>query len=205
VGQRDIRGVVVQDFSSADSPAKKAGIEPGDLITELDGHPVSYVAQLQQAVGFRKPGETVNVTVMRRGGVKKVIPVKLAEAPSDDQVAARQPDTTADSENHAHATRLGIELQPLSSDAAARLGDDRVGPHVTDVDVDSPARNELFPAGDGFGDVITHVNGRRVRTVQEFDDAIRHIPAGQVLSLQVYNPQVPQGGGSRVVRIRLPD
>jgi serine protease Do len=206
VGQKEIRGVVVQDYSSADSPAKKAGIEPGDLITELDGQPVSYVAQLQQAVAFRKPGETVRVTVLRRGGIKKVIPVKLAEAPSDDQVASRQPDTTTDTENHPHTTKLGIALEPLPRDAAAQLGDDHVGPHVTDVEVDGPARGALFPAGgDSFGDVITHVNGTRVRTVQQFDDAIRDVGAGQVISLQVYNPQVPQGGGSRVVRIRLPN
>jgi serine protease Do len=206
VGQREIRGVVVQDYSSPDSPAKKAGIEPGDLITELDGQPVSYVAQLQQTVGFRKPGETVKVTVVRPGGVKKVIPVKLAEAPSDDQVASRSNDSTADTENHPHATKLGIALQPLAQDAAAQVGADHIGPHVTDVDLDSPARDRLIPAGNGFGDIITAVNGTRVRTVKEFDDAIRDIGAGQVVSLQVYNPQVPApSGGSRVVRIRMPD
>jgi len=206
VGQKEIRGVVVQDFSSADSPAKAAGLEVGDLITELDGQPVSYVAQLQQTVGFRKPGETVNVTVVRPGGVKKVIRVKLAEAPSDVQLASRSQDTTGDTENHPHATKLGIELEPLAQDAAAQVGADHVGPHVTDVEVDSPARDQLFPAGNGFGDIITRVNGARVRTVKEFDDAIRGVEAGQVVSLQVYNPQVPQpNGGSRVVRIRMPD
>jgi serine protease Do len=206
VGQSEIRGVVVQDYSSADSPAKKAGIEPGDLITELDGQPVSYVAQLQQAVGFRKPGETVKVTVVRPGGVKKVLPVKLVEAPSDEQVAARSEDTTADTGDRPHATKLGIALEPLAQDAAAQVGNDHVGPHVTDVDLDSPARDQLIPAGNGFGDIITQVNGTRVRTVKEFDDAIRNVGAGQVVSLRVYNPQVPApNGGSRVVRIRLPN
>lgn len=206
VGQKEIRGVVVQDFSSADSPAKAAGLEVGDLITELDGQPVTYVAQLQQTVGFRKPGETVKVTVVRPGGVRKVIPVKLAEAPSDVQLASRSRDTTGGIENHPHTTKLGIELEPLPQDAAAQVGADHVGPHVTDVELDSPARDQLFPAGNGFGDIITRVNGARVRTVKEFDDAIRGVEAGQVVSLQVYNPQVPQpNGGSRVVRIRMPD
>jgi serine protease Do len=205
VGQKEIRGVVVQDYSTPDSPAKKAGLEPGDLITELDGQPVSYVAQLQQAVGFRKPGETVRVTVVRQGGVRKTLAVKLAEAPSEAQLASRSEDTTSDNENHAHATKLGIELEPLSQDVADRVGDDRVGPHVTDIELNSPARDLLFAAGNGFGDIITHVNGTRVRTVKEFDDAIRNVPAGHVVSLQVYNPQMPQGGGSRVVRIRVPD
>jgi serine protease Do len=207
VGQSEIRGVVVQDYSNDDSPAKKAGIEPGDLITELDGQPVSYVAQLQQTVGFRKPGEVVKVTVLRPGGVKKVIPVRLGEAPSEDQIAARSEDTTADTENHPHATKLGIDLAPLTRDAATEVGDEHVGPRVTEVDVDSPARDQLIPAGgNGFGDVITRVNGTRVRTVKEFDDVIRNVEPGQVVSLQVYNPQVPQpNGGSRVVRLRVPN
>jgi S1-C subfamily serine protease len=146
------------------------------------------------------------VTVLRPGGVKKVIPVKLGEAPSDEQLASRSPDSTADTESRPHATKLGIALEPLPQDAANQVGADHVGPHVTDVALDSPARDQLIPAGNGFGDIITRVNGTRVRTVKEFDDAIRHIEAGQIVSLQVYNPQVPQpNGGSRVVRIRVPN
>src|SRR5216117_3535429 len=82
VGDRDIRGVVVQDFSTDESPAKKAGIQQGDVITEVDGRPIEYGAQLQQIVGFKKPGETVSVTVLREGGVKKNFTVRLAAAPS---------------------------------------------------------------------------------------------------------------------------
>src|SRR5918993_1755985 len=51
VGLPDIRGVLVQDFTE-DSPARKAGIEPGDIIIGVDGKPVEYVGQLQQQVGF---------------------------------------------------------------------------------------------------------------------------------------------------------
>src|SRR5436189_2193841 len=82
VGERDIRGVVVQDFSTDESPAKKAGIQQGDVITEVDGRPIEYGAQLQQIVGFKQPGETVSVTVLREGGVKKNLAVPLAHAPA---------------------------------------------------------------------------------------------------------------------------
>src|SRR5437867_2048019 len=83
VGLRQIRGVVVEDFAGDDSPAQRAGIEQGDVIIELDGQPVDYVAQLQQRVGFKKPGETVQVTLMRQGAGKKVVTVRLARAPGD--------------------------------------------------------------------------------------------------------------------------
>src|SRR5256886_2114114 len=81
VGERDIKGVVVHDFSTDDSPAKRAGIQQGDVIIDVDGHPIEYGAQLQQLVGFKKAGETVAVTVLREGGIRKNFTVRLAAAP----------------------------------------------------------------------------------------------------------------------------
>src|ERR671917_2100516 len=78
VGLPEIRGVLVQDFTE-DSPARKAGIEPGDIIIAVAGKPVEYVGQLQQQVGFRKAGEKVKVEVARKGGVRKTLEVQLQE------------------------------------------------------------------------------------------------------------------------------
>src|SRR5881409_980648 len=64
----DIHGVVVNDYSGDDSPAKRAGIQAGDVIVAVDGQSIESVAQLQQRVGFRKTGDVVQVTVVRRGG-----------------------------------------------------------------------------------------------------------------------------------------
>src|SRR5918912_537344 len=77
VGLPAIRGVVVKDIPNEDSPAKAAGIEPGDIIVAIDGKPVEYVGQLQQQVGFKRPGEVVKVEVARKGGVRKTFDVKL--------------------------------------------------------------------------------------------------------------------------------
>src|SRR5918912_3130163 len=54
VGLREIRGVLVNDFSGSDSPARKAGIRPGDVIVAVDGERVDYVSQLQERIAFRK-------------------------------------------------------------------------------------------------------------------------------------------------------
>ena len=92
-GLPDIRGVLVQDFS-ARSPAKKAGIEAGDIIVAVDGKPVEYVGQLQQQVAFRKAGEKVKVEVARKGGVRKTFEVGLQEVPAPRETAARDRDST---------------------------------------------------------------------------------------------------------------
>src|SRR5204863_175007 len=71
-----IRGVVVNEFTPPDnSPAKRAGIQEGDVITAVDGQEIESVAQLQQRVGSKKPGEGVQVSVVRKGGVRKTLPV----------------------------------------------------------------------------------------------------------------------------------
>src|SRR5829696_2178230 len=75
VGLPDIRGVLVQDFSEG-SPARKAGLESGDIIVAIDGRPVEYVGQLQQQIAFRKPGDKVKVEVARKGGVQKTYEVR---------------------------------------------------------------------------------------------------------------------------------
>jgi serine protease Do len=205
-GLSEVRGVVVESFSSDDSPAKRAGMEVGDLIIELDGQPVEYVAQLQQIVGFKKPGDNVRVTVVRRGGERKAMTVRLGEAPSD-RLLARAPDDQSEPANAAeHQSRLGITVEPLPAQVRSEVSADNLGPWVTDVALESPAYGRFNAAARGvFGDVITHVDGRRVRTVQEFQAALRGVKPGDVVSLQVFNPQAANGAGaSRTERIRLP-
>src|SRR3989441_8439562 len=80
VGLKQISGVVVDSYTSDDSPARKAGIQPGDVIVAVDGQPVDNTPQLQQRVAFKKPGETVEVTVLRQGGEKKTVTVRLARS-----------------------------------------------------------------------------------------------------------------------------
>ncbi|HYL20907.1 MAG TPA: PDZ domain-containing protein, partial [Gemmatimonadales bacterium] len=83
VGLKQITGVVVDGYTSGDSPAKQAGIQPGDVIVSLGGEPVESVPQLQERVGFKQPGETVVVMVVRQRGERKTVTLRLARAPSD--------------------------------------------------------------------------------------------------------------------------
>src|SRR2546421_611143 len=85
VGLKQIRGVLVEDYAPGQSPAKDAGIQPGDVIVALDGQPVDNMPQLQQKGGFKRPGESVDVTVLRQGGEQKTFTVRLGRAPSDSE------------------------------------------------------------------------------------------------------------------------
>src|SRR2546429_8994096 len=83
VGLKQITGVGVRSYSDDDSPAKKAGIQLGDVIVALDGQPIDNTPQMQQKVAFKKPGESVEITVLRQGGERKTVTGRLARAPSE--------------------------------------------------------------------------------------------------------------------------
>ncbi len=207
-GLDDVRGVLLDSFASENSPARAAGLREGDLIVEIDGTEVDYVAQLQQIVGFKRPGSYVDVTVARRGGERRTISVQLIRAVTEDQepvVAASEPERTGD---ETFASRLGISIEPLDQGWASRVGEQHDGLVVTSVDPDGPSRNRLLQSDVRVGalDVITHVNGERVRNVREFNARLDEVPGGAVVSLRVSGVR-PDGRGSvaatsRLVRVR---
>jgi len=209
VGLRQVRGVLVEDFSSDDSPAKKAGLQQGDVVTALDGQPVEYVAQLQQRVAFKKPGETVELTVRRENREQKTITVRLQAAPADtdaseEQVAARGVGAAERASTHAS---LGITVDPVSQEDASdpqlkAVAKNGGGLVVTEVSPDGPAYGRLVPQGTNGGpDVILKVNGQPVRTRAEFRAALREAKSGEIVTLIAYNVSRQQ---EEVIRLRMP-
>src|SRR5881398_3790718 len=111
VGLKQITGVVVKSYTDDDSPAKKAGIQPGDVIVALDGQPVENVPQLQQRVAFKKPGDAVDVTVLRQAGERKTITVRLARAPSEADKEVASVGAKPKGEASTKEEMLGISVQ----------------------------------------------------------------------------------------------
>src|SRR6185295_6718265 len=154
VGLPDVRGVVVEDFGSETSPARKAGLEPGDIIVAVDGKPVEYVGQLQQQIAFRQPGEIVKVDVARKGGTRKTLEVKLQELPAARSVAssgdtAESSDTSDDMA--ASIGRLGITVAPVDQGdiQQLQLKPDQRGALITDVKAGGPSYGELVDPDHG--------------------------------------------------------
>ena len=206
VGLPDIRGVLVQDFSD-DSPAKKAGIEPGDIIVSVDGKPVEYVGQLQQEIAFRKAGEKVKVEVARKGGVRKTFSVPVQELPAPRDTASRDSDQskngsgTAD-DAAASIDLLGVTVQPVEQDAARQfsLRPDQRGLLVTGVAPGGPAYGEVADPDTGGPDIILEVEGKPVKTVADLKQALQGRKAGEIVSLRIYNTQAKL---RRIERIKL--
>jgi S1-C subfamily serine protease len=210
VGLKQISGVVVNSYTNDESPAKKAGVLPGDVIVALDGEPVDNTPQLQQRVGFKKPGEPVEVTLLRQGGEKKTVTVRLARAPSDSETEVTTASSRSKDEASSKEEMLGISVEALTQDDAR---DSRLRPVVqrggglvvTDVSPEGPAYQRLQSSDDPGGpDIIVAVNGTATRTRAAFREALRKVKPDDVVTLQVLSrsPDTADGWASRIVRVR---
>ncbi|UCD25115.1 MAG: trypsin-like peptidase domain-containing protein, partial [Gemmatimonadota bacterium] len=207
VGLDEIRGVLISDFPDGDSPARDAGLRQGDVIVEVDGEQIEYTSQLQTIVGFKRPGDNTEITVMRRGGERRTYTVRLIEAVTDaEQTVASTPREEETEYAGSFESRLGISIEEFDRDLANRMGlrrDVDYGLMVLEVNRDGPARGKLNTSSprNGLLEIITHVEGQRVTTKRELDNVLDEVPAGEVVSLRVVTIT---GGGqqSRLVFIR---
>jgi len=205
VGLPSIQGVRVEDLG-ADSPAKKAGIEAGDVIVAVDGHPVSYVGQLQQEIAFRQPGNVVKVEVARKGGVRKTYDVRLEAIGQPEEAAASETESPETTEHPGTASLapLGIRVVPLTAGLAREYQIDAgiKGLLVTDVNPEGPAWERLAPPSSGGPDVILSVENSPVHTVAEFRKILDQQGKSAIVTLRVYNGRLQS---KRIERVQLSD
>ena len=196
VGLSEVRGVVIEDLGDDDSPARRAGLEQGDVIVSVDGTPVDYVSQVQQAIAFRRPGESVKIEVMRKGGTHRTVTVRLQEAPTQTAEATdtRRDRGDAAPENGAVSVgSLGLTVEPGTEGGVRGLV-------VTGVDPEGPSADHIADPDNGGPDVITSVEGKEVRTPDDLKAALREAGRNAIVELRVYNAPAQN---RRVERIRL--
>jgi serine protease Do len=189
--------VVVEDLGDSGSPARKAGLEEGDVIIAVDGKPVEYVGQVQQDIAFHSPGDQVNVEVARKGGVRKTLHVTVQEAPPVAEAVSRR-ETPSDGQDERHATtiaRLGVTVTPGEEGPARGLV-------VTAVDPDGPAAEQVATPDEGGPDVIISIEGRKLQTAADAEAALHGVERGSIVEVVLYNAQA---GTRRIERIRLRD
>ncbi len=160
------KGVVVRTIE-ADAPAYKSDLRPFDVITQVDGAPVSSDTQLQREILKKKVGQNVDLTVWRKGQTLK-IPVATGELPSEIARASNELNPTAPPRAE-ETSKFGVQVQELTKEAAGRLHlNGTGGVIVTDV-----ADNSLASAqGIEREDVITEVDNKPVKDVASFREAL---------------------------------
>jgi serine protease Do len=133
------------------SPAEKAGLAVGDVVTEVDGKKIEGPRELQLMVASLTPGAKANVTVLRDGKEKKVT-VELAERPGP-KLAGTPDANQAEDPDVLDGVTVG-DLDPELRKKFEIPDSVRSGVVVTNIDADSPCAD----AGIRVGDVILEVN-----------------------------------------------
>jgi len=150
-------GALISDVS-ANSPAERAGLKAGDVVTKVDDRFVADSRALQLMIGEMAPGRNVRLTVIRDGN-ERVYPATLGEQSGNRNEAGN--------ESKASAGRAldGVSLEALTPELSRQyaIGTNTKGVAVRGVDPDSPAgRAGLEP-----GDVILEVNRQPVSSVEQ--------------------------------------
>ena len=161
LGLESSRGAIVSIVEEG-SPAAKAGLKQGDIITHYNGKPVADNNQLRNAVSQTTPGATVPLQVLRNGRsetlqatVGELETVKeRADAPSAGPSGGK----------------YGMNVQPLTPDVAEGAGVPRgtQGLIITDIDPAGLAAESQLQEGD----VIERVNGKAVRSGEDLRAAL---------------------------------
>lgn len=157
------RGALVAEVTP-DSPAEKAGLRPGDVITALNGAEVADPRQLLLTVSQIAPGETVKVEYLR-GGEQRVADVELDRRPD---AAGRRGGGRGGSEGTDDGVLDGVMVSDLTREMRQQLQipENVQGAVVTGIEPGSPASRQ----GLRTGDVIQEIEQQPVRSA---DDAVR--------------------------------
>jgi serine protease Do len=199
LGLGSTRGALVQDVTE-NSPGQRAGLRPYDLITAVDGQPVTSNDELIRRIAATEPGTAVNVDLVRDQRAMRVL-VKLAERPGRGIGPGESREVQPTARPASGASPLGLAVRDLDREDISRLELPPAvrGVLIARVDPIGPA----FDADLERGQVILEVNRRPVGSVREFQQLTGAVRPGDVLALYLYLPDEDQRA-LRTVRIDQP-
>jgi serine protease Do len=162
-------------------PAEKAGVKVGDIITALDGKPVTRGQELMDHVADASVGQTMKITVLREGKTEtfdvvigdrnKVFAGRLGGQPSEPSEPGEGTEV-----------KFGMRIQNLNDSLRQNLGyKGPAGVLVTQVESDSFAED----CGLQPNDIITAINGHPVTSNEELTRIESTLKPGQAVAFKV--------------------
>lgn len=197
-GIKETRGAIITDIRDAKGPAATAGMQSGDVITEINGQRVQNAADLISKVAVTSPDQTITLSYLREIGAKmesRTATVKLGERPtnraSDDEEDRRTlPVDSAKPEQKPFGLTL-VEFTPALAATAKLEGQKGVLiKEINPVSFIADVKNSQGGIALGEGDLIQKINRVTVTDVKTFTDIVAKLKVGDPVVLHVlnYNP-----------------
>ncbi|MEK6479148.1 trypsin-like peptidase domain-containing protein [Catalinimonas sp. 4WD22] len=155
-----VEGVYIQGVAE-ESAASEAGIQPGDVIMEIDGKKIANVAELQEMVARNRPGDQVKVTYYRDGELSKVY-ATLKNTMGDTEVVKRQEEVKM--EGSVFITPPADVLEELEIDGGAQI-----------VDL---GEGKWADAGLEEGFIITSIDHERIMSAEQLNEVMQDKSGG---------------------------
>lgn len=173
IGLGKAQGAMVTGVESG-SPADKAGVEAGDIITRFDGKPIEKVADLPRLVGNTKPGTKSSITVFRRGSARD-LSITIAEI-EPDKPAAKAVEREEKPKASSIGQQLGLSVLELTEAQKKELK--LKGGVAVATATDAAAR-----AGLREGDVILSVANTEISGLKDFEAVVSKADKSKPLSV----------------------
>lgn len=171
----------------SDSPAAKAGFEPGDVILKFDGKTIPTSSDLPPIVGRTMIGKSVDVVVMRQNE-RKTIQVVVEELPESEALVKAEGKSGRLVDN-----RLAIEVVDLTAKQREELGIEKGGVSVVKVEAGAAS-----VAGLRRGDIILSLNNQRIDDTKQFLVLVKELPENKAIPVLVQ-----RGEGSLFLALRI--
>ena len=187
-GLKSSKGVIVSDVVKG-SPADQASLRRGDVILRFDGKEVENARMLSQMAAATAPDTKVNIELLRNGE-EKTVSLTVGTMPEGGQ-------KTMPSEETQKENVWGISVQELTPPLARQLDLEpgTTGVVISDVKQGSPAD----AAGLHPGDLITEMNRKEIKNLNDYQQALHQMKTGENLLLLVQ-----RGGGAFYVVLTPP-
>ncbi len=173
-----IEGVYISGIASSGGAAE-AGIEPGDIVTKIDGRKVNSVSTLQELVARHRPGDKIEVEYKREGQVKQAT-ITLQGQQEDMVAMQRAEEKEVDADEKLAIPEFGGIFSGISESDRNRL-DIEGGAKVVEL-----TDGKLRSAGIEEGFIITKVDKQPIGSPEDLRMAISGVTGG--LLIEGYNP-----------------
>jgi serine protease Do len=175
-------------------PAAKAGLQPGDIITAVNGTSVKDGDDLVAIISEKKPGSTVKLNYTR-GGKKETVDVGIADRAKlfSDLASNKDDDSNTPEEADAGQNKLGIKVQATTQNTISKLGI-KGGVTITSVRPGSFADEINLPQG--F--VITEINRQPVTDEATYRSIVAGLKSGADVVFVTIDPRNPSRGVSLI-------
>lgn len=172
IGLSPARGALVRGVET-DSPAAKAGVEPGDIIVRFDGKPIERSTDLPRLVGNTKPGSASKITIFRRGSQRE-LGITVAEVESEAPRVLARP--AAPNPNSRLVQTLGLGVSELSDALKRSLG-------VTGGVLVTSAQGPSARAGLREDDVIVSMANEQITNLKSLEAVLAKQDRNKPLSV----------------------